>query len=132
MNECFHPSSIAQRHLHPSNHPSFHLFIYLSIQTDHPILRNRTSVTCNHFDIDGYLSVLCMMYPQEAMRNAAVLRMTARIGDFREYVPVRTHADLGLKLCCVINALERQHFARPFETHDDEKWPYFLNEVCVL
>jgi hypothetical protein len=72
------------------------------------------------------------MYPQEALRNASIIRTAAQIGDFREYVPLEKDADLALQLCCIINTLERAHFARPFETHDDEKWPYFLTEVCAL
>ena len=47
-------------------------------------LKVADAVTCNHFDIDGLISVWALIDPLKALEHEDVLREAARIGDFRE------------------------------------------------
>lgn len=74
------------------------------------------------FDIDGVCSVWSLMHPAKALRHEELLREAALIGDMRELrIDPRTGAPDGplssaaLKLCCWMNAVERERFTRPFE-----------------
>lgn len=92
-------------------------------------------VTCNHFDIDGLLSVWSALYPVIALRNKDLLIATATLGDFREF-DSRSETELNaLKLCALINHAERTNFCLPFGDLDDatiehevasRKFQYFL------
>lgn len=88
-------------------------------------------ISATHFDIDGFVGVFALFYPQLALQFRSELVAMARIGDFREFNPERK-ADLhALKLCCWMNTLEKRHFTRPFEDKDElqnchEKFNYFL------
>lgn len=88
-------------------------------------------VTATHFDIDGFVGVFALFYPKLALNYKNALIEMARIGDFREYDPMASGGDLGLQLCCWINAVEKKKFYRPFEEKDEiescvPKFDYFL------
>jgi len=92
-------------------------------------------VTCNHWDIDGQLSVWCAIYPEIALKHKELLIKTATLGDFRE---LDRDSELGLnalKLCAILNHEEQNHFCLPFGDLDDatieyevsaKKYPYFI------
>ncbi|QCK13473.1 DUF6687 family protein [Mangrovivirga cuniculi] len=93
-------------------------------------------VTNNHFDIDGFLGVWSVIEPELAIKNKQLIRQAALIGDFRE-LPDLTDPinDKALKLVCLINKIEKDHFYAPFEAQDQEdkessacieKYEYFL------
>ena len=106
-------------------------------------------VSCNHFDVDGFLAVYCALQPENALKHEELLRAAARIGDFRELRVQRGSAtsldqhlfeypdDAALKICCWLNSVEAQEFWRPFgksETdpaasmHGKDKFSFFLTE----
>ena len=116
-------------------------------------LKVADAVTCNHFDIDGLISVWALIDPLKALEHEDVLREAARIGDFRELRVTRGGDDTrdgsssddanpnrpygmwsetaaALKLCAWINSRERTLFTRPFEgVEEDEsvkKFEHFL------
>ena len=47
-------------------------------------MRAASKVTCNHFDIDGVLSVWACINPIAARKHETLMRTAARLGDFRE------------------------------------------------
>ena len=92
-------------------------------------------VTCNHWDIDGFLSVWCAMNPEIALQNRDLLIKAATLGDFRECDRETERGLNALKLCAILNHEEREHFCLPFGDLDDatieyevsaKKFPYFL------
>ncbi len=92
-------------------------------------------VTANHFDIDGFVGVWSILHPTEALKNRAVLRQMAIIGDFRELDFTQPAADKALKLVCWLNKVEKEKFYPPFgadELAENEveasvpKFEYFL------
>ncbi len=94
-------------------------------------------VTANHFDIDGFVGVWSLLYPNIALQNELVLRQMAIIGDFRELDLSQAGADKALKLVCWLNKIEKEKFYPPFgadETEENEieasvpKFAYFLEE----
>ncbi|CAK8992181.1 Probable beta-D-xylosidase 2 (AtBXL2), partial [Durusdinium trenchii] len=89
-------------------------------------------VTCNHFDIDGYFAVLCCVEPAwwTAVKRRDVVVAAARLGDFREGATEPRVGDTALRVCCLINSLERKHFRRPFEG-DDGKFDFFLQPTQI-
>lgn len=88
-------------------------------------------ISATHFDIDGFVGVSALFYPELALKYKAELIEMARIGDFREYLPKKEGSELGLKLCCWMNKVEKEQFYRPFEEKDEikscvPKFEYFL------
>ena len=92
---------------------------------------NWPSVTNNHFDVDGFLGVWSLFEPELALRYEAALREAALIGDFREYDPSRRGAELGLKLTCWLNEVERREFYMPFEAKDEAEACVPKYEYCL-
>ncbi|MFK7922778.1 MAG: DUF6687 family protein [Bacteroidia bacterium] len=88
-------------------------------------------VTNNHFDVDGFLGVWSLFEPALALRYEAAFREAALIGDFREYDPNRTGADLGLKLVCWLNEIERRDFYQPFGAKDEAEACVPKYEYCL-
>ncbi|MEM6344533.1 MAG: DUF6687 family protein [Bacteroidota bacterium] len=88
-------------------------------------------VTNNHFDTDGFLGVWSLFEPQLALRHESALREAALIGDFREYDPSRPGADLGLKLSCWLNEVERRAFYMPFAAKDEAEACIPKYEYCL-
>ena len=58
-----------------------------ALRKSHQVLRGKGFVSCNHFDVDGLLSVFALMYPTFALENAELLIETAHLGDFRQFTP---------------------------------------------
>lgn len=138
--DAHHPHAPALSHwrgaaIHPTLHDDTSTGIVLNaLRAGHP-LTQRPYVTNNHFDIDGFLGVWALHAPELALPHEAALREAALIGDFREYVPDRPGADLGLKLACWLNAEERAHFYRPFAEKQEvetcvPKYAYFLPRMA--
>lgn len=107
-----------------------------AIKTKHRYTTKRgkvTKVTCDHFDIDGLISVFSLLHPNDAVMHEEVLVEAARIGDFREYdhVNVTTPASIkALRLCSYINQVEKEDFNLPFVGNEREncllKYAHFL------
>lgn len=88
-------------------------------------------VSATHFDIDGFVGVFALFYPELALSFKEELIAMARIGDFREFRPNNEIDDYALKLCCWMNQVEKDKFYRPFEDKDEiencvQKFDFFL------
>jgi hypothetical protein len=82
----------------------------------HPVLNGIRYVTSNHFDVDSFISVWCILYPDLARVHDKTLREVARIGDFRELRLDEPWQRTALKLVCWLNSEERKLFYRPYES----------------
>ena len=100
-------------------------------------LRVASKVTCNHFDIDGVLSVWACINPIAARKHETLMRAAARLGDMREMafepdgeIVAGSVAAAALKLCAWINAVEALEFSKPFDGDEAEasakKYAHFL------
>lgn len=76
--------------------------------------RHATYVTCNHWDIDGMLSVWCVINGDLALQHRALLVAAAHLGDFREFDDTEPLGLEALKLCCLLNFVEKREFCLPF------------------
>ena len=87
-------------------------------QQQQPQRRQPRRVSCNHFDIDGFLAVFSALRPRVALRYAELIEAAATVGDFRE-LDLRsletTLVDHALAICCWLNTAERAVFWRPYE-----------------
>ncbi|PJJ59263.1 DUF6687 family protein [Hymenobacter chitinivorans] len=99
------------------------------------------AVTANHFDVDGFVGVWSLLHPALALRHEALLRLTARLGDFREADGPAALADHALQLVCWLNAEEKGRFYPPFgaprlRRREDEacveKFEWFLPRFADL
>ncbi len=91
-------------------------------------LENLSLVTANHFDIDGFIGVWALLNTPLALQHDALLRQIAYVGDFREYDPLKPHAETALKLLCWINGTEEALFYPPFGAEDMEQKEA---ELCI-
>lgn len=82
-----------------------------------PEVHTHMYVTNNHFDVDGFLGVWSLFYPQLALSYERVLRKAALLGDFRELVLQNGEDFLALILVCWINKVEREEFYAPFASY---------------
>jgi len=73
-----------------------------------------SAVTANHFDIDGFVGVWALLHPELALAHEELLRLVARLGDFRELDWQHPLADTALQLVCWLNAEEKARFYEPF------------------
>ncbi len=101
----------------------------------HRYVANPRYVTCNHFDIDGFLALWSILSPDFAEGYSRIIQPAAHLGDFREFDPSTPHGLAALKLCCILNHLEATQFCLPFGDLDDasiehevaeQKFAYFL------
>jgi len=92
-------------------------------------------VTCNHWDIDGFLAVWAAMHPRIALKHRPELIAAAHLGDFREFDPATDYGIWALKVCSLLNHVERSTFCLPFGDLEDatveheiavRKFEYFL------
>jgi hypothetical protein len=99
------------------------------------------AVTANHFDIDGFIGVWVLLHPELALAHEALLRLTARLGDFREIDWQHPLADHALRLACWLNAEEKARFYEPFgaparrrreDEASAEKFAWFLPRFAEL
>ncbi len=90
-------------------------------------------ISATHFDIDGFVGVFALFYPELALQHKELLIQMATIGDFREFNPDLKGANEVLKLCCWMNSVEKKLFYGPFEAKDEiescvPKFEYFLKK----
>lgn len=79
------------------------------------------TVTATHFDVDGFLGVWAVFYPEVALEFENILRQAALIGDFREFDVQNPDAIEGLKIVCLLNSLEKKLFYPPFGAKQEAK-----------
>ena len=100
-------------------------------------MRVASKVTCNHFDVDGVLSVWACINPVAARKHETLMRAIARLGDMREMafepdgsVAAGSVAAAALEFCAWMNAVEALEFSKPFEGDEAaasaKKYAYFL------
>jgi hypothetical protein len=131
--DCYHPKAFCLSHWRGANNHAD-----LEGDTSTEIAINAVNknipelaypvVTNNHFDIDGFIGVWCVMHPETVHEFEAVFRQMALIGDFREYNPNLPEADFALKLVCWINTKEKELFYAPFGAQFTEQKEA---ELCV-
>eukprot|EP01023_Acetabularia_acetabulum_P051727 TRINITY_DN5727_c1_g1_i1.p1 TRINITY_DN5727_c1_g1~~TRINITY_DN5727_c1_g1_i1.p1 ORF type:complete len:423 (+),score=73.92 TRINITY_DN5727_c1_g1_i1:42-1310(+) len=157
VTDCTHPGAVTLTHHKGDNNPqnvspsdSSTGWALNAIQSNNNFVTQKIRyATCNHFDVDGVLSIWVVLNQQEALKWEQVLRHAARVGDFREAalavddyatipefqqdgVTSKEQVDLGLKLCCWLNTQEKLYFSAPYEDlsgDDDEKFAYFLPKI---
>eukprot|EP00960_Hanusia_phi_P039931 754149-Hanusia_phi.AAC.3 len=78
-----------------------------AVMQGNEILARHKKVSVNHFDIDAFISVWSACNPSLAKDFFDALVQAAAIGDFREFDHTELGSDLGLKICCWINTMER-------------------------
>lgn len=66
-------------------------------------LAGAEAVTCDHYDVDGLLSVWCLTAPREALARRRLVEQTAVTGDFDTW----TSAE-AVRACLAIDAAERR------------------------
>jgi hypothetical protein len=102
-------------------------------------------VTSNHFDINTFLAVWCLINPSEAIKYKDILIEAAKIDDLREMnlskdntvIPNST-TDKALKLCCWILELEKKYFWKTYEKNFVEfeecykKYNFFLSKLTTI
>jgi hypothetical protein len=71
------------------------------------LLGEASAVTCDHYDVDGLLSVLCLTRPEFALRHRSLLAAVAVCGDFDVYT-----GDAAVQACLALLAAEREVFSR--------------------
>lgn len=82
------------------------------------ILEGCRYVTNNHFDIDGFLGIWCLIHPEKGLDYDQLFRKMALLGDFRE-IQLKTAEDhKALQLVCWFNGLENQRFYAPFDNRE--------------
>ena len=99
------------------------------------------AVTANHFDVDGFIGVWSLLHPALALHYEELLRLVARLGDFREIDWCNPLADRALQLVCWLNAEEKVRFYEPFgaparrQREDEasaEKFEWFLPRFAEI
>ena len=85
-------------------------------------------VTANHWDIDGFLAMWSTIYPRIAEHHRNTLISAAHLGDFREFDPNTTVGLRGLKICSLLNHVERSTFCLPFGDLTDATMEYQVAE----
>jgi len=134
--DALHPNALVLSHWKGGNiHPEIAAdtsgeIVLNALKKDFNGLESKI-VSANHFDIDGFVGVFALCYPELAKEYDEVLREMAIIGDFREYKVNSKTAELALKLCCWVNSREKENFYRPFGEKAeaklcDNKFQYFL------
>ncbi len=141
--DCYYPRGLNLTHLYSERVPQE----YRSNTSTETVLKwlaepnedkpgaEATKVTCNHWDIDGFLAVWAACNPNEALKNTALLIAAATLGDFREFDHTDPMGLEALKICCLLNAVEAKEFCLPFGDLEDatieyqvavQKFTYFL------
>ncbi len=96
-----------------------------TIKAELPML-NISFMSNNHFDIDGFLGIWSLKYPDLAISHESLLRHMALLGDFRERNTNEPESDLALKLVSWMNYQEAKRFYIPFGAED-----LHLNEAIM-
>ena len=88
--DALHPNALVLSHWKDGNiHPEIAAdtsgeIVLNALKKDFNGLESKI-VSANHFDIDGFVGVFALCYPELAKAYDEVLREMAIIGDFREY-----------------------------------------------
>jgi hypothetical protein len=90
--------------------------------------KDATTVTCNHWDIDGFLSLWVALHPELALEYRDLLIATAHLGDFREFDNTSEIGLMALKLCSLLNVIEAKEFCLPFGDLGDATIEYEVSE----
>lgn len=99
------------------------------------LLKDCAYVTNNHFDIDGFLGIWCLINPEKALHCEQLFRKMALLGDFREIQLESAEDHKALQLVCWFNGMESKRFYAPFNNQEVEasevhacvpKYEYFL------
>lgn len=94
------------------------IFTLLSHPDKDSFLKGITTVSNNHYDVDGVLAVFALMYPELALPLKDRCIAVARTGDFAEFID-----EDALKSCIALYALENRllsPFAGELTAHPDE------------
>lgn len=89
-------------------------------------------VTNNHFDVDGFIGIWSMLNPELALKNVALLKAAAVLGDFRELPANAELANNAIRLVAWLNTVEKARFYAPFgeKQHEEKacvaKYEFFL------
>ncbi|WP_242884229.1 DUF6687 family protein [Actinomadura litoris] len=67
------------------------------------LLADASAVTCDHYDVDGLLSVLCLVSPDFTARHRDLLARTALCGDFDVHT-----GEEPVRACLALLAAERE------------------------
>lgn len=78
-------------------------------------------VTNYYFDIDGFLGIWSLSFPEKALKHSHILRKMAQIASFRELNLQEAEDHLALKLVCWITTVERIRFYPPFACNEPGK-----------
>ena len=137
--DCTHPRAASLTHHRASRTPpelrgdSSTDTVLNAAKAQHPWLSRTTS--CNHFDMDGLLSVFTVLFPKEALQHETLLRAAARLGDFREQGEAGVTAASALLLNAWVNAAERALFSAPFRGTESlesaRKYAHFLPRLSA-
>ena len=110
-------------------------WLSLSTEEREALTGEPEKVTCNHWDIDGFLAVWSLLNPRIALQHKDELIAAGHLGDFREFDPLWPNCLKGLKICALLNHVERSTFCLPFGNLQDasieyevaqRKFDYFL------
>lgn len=94
-------------------------------------------ITATHFDIDGFVGVWSLFYPELALKNESILRQIASLGDFRHFNPDAALSLQALQCCCWLNTVEKREFYRPYNSDEElddcvAKFEYFLPRFAAV
>jgi hypothetical protein len=145
--DCYHPRGLVLSHwrgapkvagLHDDTSTGV---VLNAIKAALPPVESYRYITNNHFDVDGFLGIWSLMYPQEALQHEQLLRKMALLGDFREMKLESEEDHLALKLVCWINTVESTRFYAPFASYAPRqsevklcvpKYHYFLSSFGAV
>lgn len=120
--DCYYHRGLNLTHLYSERVPGEYrsntstetVLKWLADESFHKVGIGAEYVTCNHWDIDGMLSVWCVLNREVALRHRDLLVAAAHLGDFREFDHTSSIGLDALKLCCLLNFVEARDFCLPF------------------
>ena len=134
--DCYYPRGLNLVHLYSDRVPEQYrsntsteaVFKWLIDQSPSKPGNLATVVTCNHWDIDGFLSLWVALHPELALQYQDVLIAAAHLGDFREFDSTSILGLEALKICALLNAIEAEKFCLPFGDLEDATIEYEISE----
>jgi len=134
--DCYYPRGLNLVHLYSDRVPEQYrsntsteaVFKWLHDQSPSKQGNLATIVTCNHWDIDGFVSLWVALNPELALQYQDILIAAAHLGDFREFDSTSTIGLTALKICTILNAIEAEKFCLPFGDLEDATIEYEISE----
>lgn len=134
--DCHYPRGLNLVHLYSDRVPEQYrsntsteaVFKWLIDRSPNKPGSQATVVTCNHWDIDGFLSLWVALHPELALQYQDVLIAAAHLGDFREFDSTSTLGLKALTICALLNAIEAEKFCLPFGDLEDATIEYEISE----